>query len=231
MSNVTKELTVLARKLGYEGKAPDTVAKAINAITSVADGDCDPGYKVVKIQLFSETVTTTDDYSSGSLAYSQLIDADTIIVTYDGIEYECPSISTGEYGAPWSNELNAYDFSEFPFNLYTSVGYAGLVTQTTGEHTVAAAIQTLQTTADFKAAVKEVANNLLPLKVVIGSTTWQEVYDAMNADRIAFVGSETSAQYVSRIGEYSITCISTNASNVIVSTYHAADANSPFFSD
>lgn len=38
MLNVTKELTALARKLGYTGKAPDTVAKAINAITSVAGG-------------------------------------------------------------------------------------------------------------------------------------------------------------------------------------------------
>ena len=36
MLNVTKELTALARKLGYTGNAPDTVAKAINAITSVA---------------------------------------------------------------------------------------------------------------------------------------------------------------------------------------------------
>lgn len=36
MLNVTKELTALARKLGYTGTAPDTVAKAINAITSVA---------------------------------------------------------------------------------------------------------------------------------------------------------------------------------------------------
>ncbi len=51
MLNVTKELTALARKLGYTGNAPDTVAKAINAITaSVGEGggeggggcDCEP---------------------------------------------------------------------------------------------------------------------------------------------------------------------------------------------
>ena len=39
MLNVTKELTALARKLGYTGKTPDTVAKAIKAITaSVGNG-------------------------------------------------------------------------------------------------------------------------------------------------------------------------------------------------
>ena len=44
MLNVTKELTTLARKLGYTGKAPDTVAKAINAITaSVGEGGGEGG--------------------------------------------------------------------------------------------------------------------------------------------------------------------------------------------
>ena len=44
MLNVTKELTALARKLGYTGKAPDTVAKAINAITaSVGEGGGEGG--------------------------------------------------------------------------------------------------------------------------------------------------------------------------------------------
>ena len=44
MLNVTKELTALARKLGYTGTAPDTVAKAINAITaSVGEGGGEGG--------------------------------------------------------------------------------------------------------------------------------------------------------------------------------------------
>ena len=44
MTTVTKEIMNLARKLGYTGKAPDTVAKAINAITaSVGEGGGEGG--------------------------------------------------------------------------------------------------------------------------------------------------------------------------------------------
>lgn len=63
MLNVTKELTALARKLGYTGKAPDTVAKAINAITSVAGesgGGCDCKVIVVHAEIESDEMTITD---------------------------------------------------------------------------------------------------------------------------------------------------------------------------
>lgn len=57
MLNVTKELTALARKLGYTGKAPDMVAKAINAITaSVGEGDSgnDSGALILNLTYVSE---------------------------------------------------------------------------------------------------------------------------------------------------------------------------------
>lgn len=57
MLNVTKELTALARKLGYTGTAPDTVAKAINAITaSVGEGGGEGGEDIFYI-----TATWPDD--------------------------------------------------------------------------------------------------------------------------------------------------------------------------
>lgn len=64
MLNITKELTALARKLGYTGKAPDTVAKAINAITaSVGEGggsgcDC-PKPLILEMSTDAETGTKT----------------------------------------------------------------------------------------------------------------------------------------------------------------------------
>ena len=70
MLNVTKELTALARKLGYEGKTPDTVAKAINAITaSVGSGSgCDCKIMVVHMETDPETeVHTIVDATAGEI--------------------------------------------------------------------------------------------------------------------------------------------------------------------
>lgn len=61
MLNVTKELTALARKLGYTGKAPDTVAKAINAITSVAGEGGGGNSLVVPIFTIDEMANVTCD--------------------------------------------------------------------------------------------------------------------------------------------------------------------------
>lgn len=205
-----------------------------DTITAERLNRMDRGWDYESTQLFSETVTTADSGSgnySAQLSYSQLIDADTITVTYDGTEYTCTPFESGAYGAPWSNELNAYDFSEFPFSLYTSVGYADIATQTAGEHTVAAVVPTLQTSADFKAAVQEAANNLSPLNVVIGSTTWQEVKDASDAGRVAAVFTSAGVTYVTGIQQFTISCITTSGSNVVVRTFYANDANSPLYVD
>ena len=53
----------------------------------------DKGYECIETQevLTSESVTTAaqGDFNIGRLAYPEPITADTIIVTFDGTEYEC----------------------------------------------------------------------------------------------------------------------------------------------
>lgn len=69
MLNVTKELTALARKLGYTGKAPDTVAKAINAITSVAGSSGGGG------EVFIIEVEKTESASTLNKTWKEVKDA------------------------------------------------------------------------------------------------------------------------------------------------------------
>lgn len=180
-----------------------------DTITADKLNRCDNGWGVESTQLFSETVTAAGDDSGiygTELTYSQLIDAAIIIVTYDGTEYECPSIGAGEYGAPY-NDGNP-DFSEFPFNLYTDSGKpASLITQTAGEHTVAASVVGIETSSRFDAAVNKAVEDSA-FKVISGTTTWQEVHDALIAGK-----------YVYTVTEYS------DSGNNITTVGHALRAN------
>ena len=105
MLNVTKELTALARKLGYTGNAPDTVAKAINAITaSVGEGggggDGGTGVTVVNDtngtldKTFKEiadafvsggAVIKTSDYFYGAILYVDTISYSLIAMSGGGV--------------------------------------------------------------------------------------------------------------------------------------------------
>lgn len=114
----------------------------------------DRGWDVETTELFSETVTTEDTgegYSVADLPYQQQISADTITVTYDDTEYVCPRIDDGDsyfYGG----FNNGPDFTTYPFFIFSNSDRNSLVTQTAGEHTVAAVVSALQTSPDFDTA-------------------------------------------------------------------------------
>lgn len=201
MLNVTKELTALARKLGYTGKAPDTVAKAINAITSVAgeggggDGcDCEPGYEVVETQLFNETVTTGPvgeaQFPGAILTYTSLIEAPSLTVTFDDSTYTVPlAIKTSQGNMYGDKEL---DFSTYPFFIISASNpnnpnqIANVIhTKTAGTYNVAVSAEDISVSNDFVDAVN--ASITIPvLRVVKRQTTWQEVYDAIKSGKIAY---------------------------------------------
>ena len=119
------------------------------------------------VTLAEESVTTQkgkdDDYAHGDLAYSQLIDAETIKVTFNGTEYECPRANYDggyEYGASWNPSTKVFDWSEYPFNIYShsdSDSANILLTETAGTYSVK--IEALETNATitpcFEAAVKQ----------------------------------------------------------------------------
>ena len=216
-----------------------------DVITAEKLNKMDNGWGVQRTQLFSETVTTTLDegYYYSTLTYSQLIDADSIIVIYDGTEYECQPINTGEYGAPWSDELNSYDYSTYPFNLYTESNLeANLATETAGEHTIAVVAPSLQTSAGFAEAVlATIGGAFYPL--VIGTTTWAQVVDALAAGKLVFrswadayddgttggtqyAGIElVTDAYADSHGEYAVSAIVTEKGVQSVTSYRASSVN------
>lgn len=160
-----------------------------DTITAEKLNRCDNGWEVDSTQLFSETVTTVDDggVNYGSLAYALLIDAPLITVTFDGTDYTC-SNSDGGYGAQWSETLQGYDFSTYPFNITSWSDPSGavgndLVTDTAGSHTISVSITDLQVSANFAKVVSAtIGGAFYPL--VIGTTTWSQVVDAMAAGKL-----------------------------------------------
>ena len=93
--------------------------------------------------LAEESVTTTVEEGAaaafGTFSYSQLIDADTIVVTFDGVEYECSRTTEDDthfYGASYKGSTG-YDWSEYPFEIASSTKFGNeLGTETAGTHTV-----------------------------------------------------------------------------------------------
>ena len=199
MLNVTKELTALARKLGYTGKAPDTVAKAINAITaSVGEGgseggggcDCEPGYEITETQLFSETVTTMDD-GDGNYAVldcDDTIDADNITVTFNGTSYECNRFRIDDHDESSDNDSYCYggydeegypDFTNYPFFIAVEGSETLIYTETAGTHNLVISTSAIETSADFDKAVAKAssASGNLPLVVEM-----VEIFEEENGD-------------------------------------------------
>lgn len=115
-------------------------------------------------QLFSETVTTVaselSDEAVASLSYNSPISADTITVTFDGVEYICEKhIGTEDniyvYGG--------FDgFTEYPFYIVSehrggNTAINEIHTPTAGTHTVSVSTDVVVTTDTFKQAVNDIA--------------------------------------------------------------------------
>lgn len=190
-----------------------TIAVSVPTIQTSADFDKARGYYYVTgnpTELFSETVTMANQGGiyGATLAYSGAITADTITVTYDSTEYTCPSIGTGEYGASYNG--SSFDFSEFPFNLYTESGTPiSLVTQTAGEHTIAvtAAVTSMQTSDDFKIAVQPIVDDAiaalksLPLLCISNQTPYFVMNTAQDDGRLMYFQHQMRTYFISNVSQ------------------------------
>lgn len=220
-----------------------------DTITAEKLNRCDNGWGVESTQLFSETVTTADDggFNVGTLTYSDFIDSDTLAVTFDGTDYTCSNLESSDvphasYGAPWSSALGGYDFTEYPFNLYSADGGPNeIVTETAGTHTISSGGSTIVTSSDFdKAAQAAVAPSIaaipMPYLVTVGTTTLQEVFDALAAGKIPIIvyndNIANNPRYIEVVlyaRKYNLTVSSVTISDgtVTVKNYTASNANSP----
>lgn len=207
-----------------------------DTITAAKLNRCDNGWGYESTQLFSETVTTADQGGmySAELAYAQLIDADAITVTFDGTEYVCPRIDLFDECFYGGFSEQGPDYTNYPFALESNPDGNNLYTETAGAHTLAVVAPSLQTSADFSRAVS--ASAFYPL--VIGTTTWSQVVDAMAAGKLVFrtwaaayedvtlddqyAGLElVTDAYVSSHGDYTVSAIVVQKGVQSVASYTA----------
>lgn len=111
--------------------------------------------------LFNETVTTVEPaegigFAGATLEYGELIDADTLIVTFEGTEYVCQKRVMGDsfaYGA------SPDDYSVYPFAIASGVDgdvvVNQIVTHLPGEYTVSVASSATTYTDTFKEGVHQ----------------------------------------------------------------------------
>ena len=128
----------------------------------IANAGGDAGYECSETvtELFSETITTSGIQNQASFSYSEIITADELIVTYDGVEYTCSRITLVEgsvygYGGVTPSSM---DYSQYPFAIIAQSNGNSINCETAGEHTVKveAASTAVTTTPCFEKAVKSV---------------------------------------------------------------------------
>ena len=109
-------------------------------------------------QLFSETVTTVagEVGNVATLSYTEQITADTLTVTFDGVEYTCPKITFEGDNYAYYGGIGATgpDYTEFPFAIASGPnGDNYIYTQSAGTHTISANGVVLTYTEAFKDGV------------------------------------------------------------------------------
>jgi hypothetical protein len=165
MATIADELNAISVEHGYTGAAPKTIAGAIDALADTLAGTDVEGKRTIagaihalapyiggggtRVELFDETVTTEDEggYASAILAFTGDTDADPLVVTFDGMEYELPRSEaedmmgrTVTYGTPLTESTP--DFSTYPLTLVKFYGIGSgswrAYTETAGTYTIAA---------------------------------------------------------------------------------------------
>lgn len=160
-----------------------------DTITAEKMNKMDNGWSVDSTQLFSETVTTTDQggMNGGALSYSTLIDSASIVVTFNGTDYTCTRIEF--YGAYYYGGFTEQgpEFSVYPFALESSPQGNVLYTQSAGNYTVSATGNSVEISENFSNVVNQcVDTSTLPMLCVSGETTESEIFTALSAKRLLY---------------------------------------------
>lgn len=212
-----------------------------DTITAEKMNKMDNGWGVESTQLFSETVTAAaGQYGNyGTLVYATQVDAPSVIVTFDGTDYTCNAVVLGGITYYGGISGGGPDFSEYPFAIESAVsagGPNGVYTQTAGDHTIAVAVSSLQTSADFAAAVSSIVLPIIPtLQIVQNQTTWQQVYDALSSGNIAYCNIENNNRVDSYIANSAYFDDTDNRYRIFANnasmTFSASSANGALVAD
>lgn len=189
-------------------------------ITAEKLNKMDNGWSVdsTRQTLCQDTVTTETEegmnLAVGSFPDSAGITATSVIVTLDGVEYNCPQNSD----IPGYGDVT---FTDYPFAIDCYEGL--LVTPSAGTYTV-------KIEADSRTV--EVSQNFIDVvafHAVLEVTTFQEVLDAMSAGRIVVVQGEGAMEIVCGTDTLDtplqVFAVGANANGVYTSTYVASSVD------
>lgn len=164
-----------------------------DTITAEKMNKMDNGWGVQESQLFSESVTTEDDGGAawGDFAYSTPITAETLVVTFNGVDYTCARTQSAfgdyYYGADLGSEN---PFTTYPFGISTNEIGNSLATQNAGTYTVTAVAKVTEASSNFAGAVNSVVvhpdTSMIPLLCVSGETTATKIGEAYSAKRLMY---------------------------------------------
>lgn len=176
-----------------------------DTITAEKLNRCDNGWSVGSTQLFGETVTTTvneQDENVATLDYSDAIQEDVIIVTFDGTDYVCNRIDFNDmrfYGG-FSTSPVGPDFTSYPFFIMNGASGSTLYTETAGTNTVSVSVPSVEISSNFEtasiAATASAINAALPYMVEVDETPLSDIYGAIRSGRlpiIVFKSAQSSA--------------------------------------
>ena len=153
-----------------------------DVITAEKLNKMDNDWGVQNTPLFNETVTTAElnegeGIYGGVLTYSQLIDADTITVTFDGTDYSCNRIDAFDNHYYGGFTESGPDFSVYPFLIESNADVNTIYTETAGTYTVSASSDTVVCGDNFTSAVQSIAG------VFYITATWDETGRGYSLDK------------------------------------------------
>lgn len=199
-----------------------------DTITAEKMNKMDNGWSVetTSTTVFDGSVTTAD--SGEGIVASLTLTGDLsrnlgsrATITFNGTAYNVICFDDGgfaTYGGSYG------DFSTYPFNISYVDSSWSIYTESAGTYAVniIALTSAIEISDDFQAAVQTAKPGTLPFRVLLGTTTWQEVYDAVVGGRAAYVIVDSRLiQYVMAVEDlnYSIICSAYTLGAIATVTY------------
>lgn len=174
-----------------------------DTITAEKMNKMDNGWSVQNTQLFSETVTTVDDGEmfSGNFIYEGAIDFDTIVVTFNGTDYNCQRIDAFNSYFYGGFTEEGPDFTDYPFAIRNDGANSSIFTETEGTYTVSVTAPDVAVSSQFSSAVNASIPGLIPpFRLVIDETTLSDFNDARSQNRFCYLWDGATQYIVNKLG-------------------------------
>ena len=160
--NIRRNVMAQQDVLDYIRKTPHN--SNVNVVKGMLNAESGGGDSWTVLTEESVTTSAQAGVVLGMLTYSQLIDAETIKVTFNGTEYECHRVISDNFNLYGGIGQNGPDFSQYPFAItskLTNEGYAQgeIYTETAGTYTIKIEAPQSGGSSDFSTAHITVTDN------------------------------------------------------------------------